>query len=700
MFSNFISSKKHSKGTQNMTSTLYALLIGNDCYLPNKLPDGGSFGSLRGCVRDITLVEEYLKKSYNLKDDNLLKLTSSNDPNNPNQPLEDPSLWPSYKNMVAKFQQITEMAQPNDRVYIHYSGHGGRTSTNYPNLKGDQGVDETLVPNDLGTNDGQHLRDLELAELLQNMVEKGLIVTVVLDSCHSGGASRDEENQDYDVRGLNIIDTTPRPTESLVASPKKLMQTWDNLTEGGRNVTAAGLLPQPKGYTLLAACQDNQSAYETTFEGQRHGAMTYWLINSLKKLGSEITYQSLHNRLLANINSDNNKQTPMLHGEGDRLFLNSEGTSYQLAVPVMNIDAAKNRVQLQVGEATGVSKGAEFVIYSPGISDLSQTDKRVAIVQLTEVGAVNSWAEIKEFVTENTFENIEKGANALLLNPGVKLVKKVRLLSEMPAFSKLDNVKSSVSGHNCIEFVSGDQVGDDFAYQVRINENGEYEILNKVGEPIPNIRPALKVDEPQAAETLIKRLVHLAKYQTILQLDNNDPASALAGKIKVELCKAGVGRELIPFDEPGNIPTLDVDELVYLRIRNQSSKTVNITVLVIQPDWSIVQLHPSGSGYEILERGQEKPLRFNTSLPEGYTEGDDIFKVFATVTGTSFDWLQLPALDQPKIEITGKSASNPLEELFAAIANDDSSEKNVTRAVFASDEWTTEQVKLVVKESL
>jgi hypothetical protein len=300
----------------------------------------------------------------------------------------------------------------------------------------------------------------------------------------------------------------------------------------------------------------------------------------------------------------------------------------------------------------------------------------------------------------NTFENIEKGANALLLNPGVKLVKKVRLLSEMPAFSKLDNVKSSVSGHNCIEFVSGDQVGDDFAYQVRINENGEYEILNKVGEPIPNIRPALKVDEPQAADTLIKRLIHLAKYQTILQLDNNDPASALAGKIKVELCKAGVGRELIPFDEPGNIPTLDVDELVYLRIRNQSSKTVNITVLVIQPDWSIVQLHPSGSGYEILERGQEKPLRFNTSLPEGYTEGDDIFKVFATVTGTSFDWLQLPALDQPKIEITGKSASNPLEELFAAIANDDSSEKNVTRAVFASDEWTTEQVKLVVKESL
>ncbi|MGB3193327.1 MAG: caspase family protein [Limnoraphis sp.] len=683
-----------------MTTNLYALLIGNDCYLPNTLPGGGSFGSLKGCVRDITLVEEYLKNSYNLQDENLLKLTSTNDPNNPNQPLEDSSLWPSYKNMIAKFQQITEMAQPNDRVYIHYSGHGGRTPTNYPDLKGDQGVDETLVPNDLGMEEGQYLRDLELAELLQNMVKKGLIVTVVLDSCHSGGASRDEENQDYDVRGLNIIDTTPRPTESLVASPEKLMQTWENLTAGGRNVTAAGLLPQPKGYTLLAACQDNQSAYETTFEGQRHGAMTYWLINSLKKLGSEITYQSLHNRLLANINSDNNKQTPMLHGEGDRLFLSSEGTSYQLAVPVMNIDAAKNRVQLQVGEATGVSKGAEFVIYSPGISDFSQTDKRVAIVKIAEVGAVESWAEIKQFFGENTFENIEKGASSLLLNPGVKLVKKVRLLPTASDFSELENVKSTVQGHNCIEWVSGDRVGDDFAYQVRINESGEYEILNKVGEPISNIRPALKVDEPQAAETLMKRLVHLAKYQTVMQLDNNDPASALAGKIKVELCKAGVGRELIPFDEPGNIPTVDVDEFVYLRIRNESPQNLNIAVLAMQPDWSIGKLHPDGADYEILERGQETLVRFNTSLPEGYTEGDDILKVFATAKGTSFDWLQLPALDQPKIEITGKSASNPLEELFSAIADENPDPKNVTRAVFASDEWTTEQVKLVVKESL
>ena len=111
------------------------------------------------------------------------------------------------------------MANPSDGVYVHYSGHGGRTPTSIPKVKGVQALDESLVPIDIGDPKAQYLRDHELARLLKDMVEKGLNVTIVLDSCHSGGATRGVRSAvaDVAVRGVDFIDRTPRPTASLVA---------------------------------------------------------------------------------------------------------------------------------------------------------------------------------------------------------------------------------------------------------------------------------------------------------------------------------------------------------------------------------------------------------------------------------------------------------------------------------------------------
>lgn len=84
----------------------------------------------------------------------------------------------------------------------------------------------------------------------------------------------------------------------------RLLQTWRSLTQGKqttRNITAtSGWLPEPKGYVLLAACRDNEYAYEYAFNGkERNGALTYWLLDSLQKLGNEVTYKALHDRILA-----------------------------------------------------------------------------------------------------------------------------------------------------------------------------------------------------------------------------------------------------------------------------------------------------------------------------------------------------------------------------------------------------------------
>lgn len=148
-------------------STFHALLIGIDHYLPNKLPDGGSYPSLGGCVRDVASMEEFLRQKLEIPGERIMKLAM------PVAGIENPpepnAQWPTYENIVKAFSDLTDDAAPGDQVYIHYCGHGGRVPTRFPDLKGASGLDETLVPMDVGNAEARHLRDVELAYLLKKM---------------------------------------------------------------------------------------------------------------------------------------------------------------------------------------------------------------------------------------------------------------------------------------------------------------------------------------------------------------------------------------------------------------------------------------------------------------------------------------------------------------------------------------------------
>ncbi len=161
--------------------SLHAILIGIDFYFSNSLPDGGSYPSLGGCVNDITRVENFLNGRLDMKSENIIKLTASNPEGFEKKPLESSEKWPTYDNVVKGFKHVTESANSGDQVCIYYSGHGGRAKTSYPEIKGEDGIDEGLVPTDIGNAKSHYLRDIEIAHLLKKMVDKGLIVTVFLD---------------------------------------------------------------------------------------------------------------------------------------------------------------------------------------------------------------------------------------------------------------------------------------------------------------------------------------------------------------------------------------------------------------------------------------------------------------------------------------------------------------------------------------
>ena len=601
----------------NSTPNFHALLIGVNFYFPHRLPEGNCYKNLKGCVQDINHVETYLKNTFNLTPDQIIKLTATAS-DNPEQPQEPPELLPTYENIVNKFKEVTAKAQPQDLVYIHYSGHGGRAKTIYEDIKGFAAFDEALVPTDIGQPNSRYLRDLELAKLLDDMVQKQLAVTVVFDSCHSGGATRDETKEEDNIaaRGSHFIDMTDRPKDSLVAPPDEFAQMSRNIATNSRSITVAdSLFPTPNGYTLIAACRDHELAYEKVFEGtERNGALTYFLLKALRQFGTDISVQELYDRIFPLVNNDFQRQTPLLIGETERTFFGVQTVKVSRTAPVMKVDVAKNRVQLQMGQASGIKKGAEFDIFKFRTRDFKDNDQRIASATVVELGASDCWVEITQLYNLRTINNqlqegmIDIGFPAYYVGPGVKQIRKVRLLlpealAQFPGINlssiptTIKQSKERVEGHRWIEFCSAEEPDDNVDYFVSLNSEGEYWILDANKQRIKNILFPIKVDEPEVEERLINRLIHVARYYTVLDLDNEDAFATLNGQLKVELVKSEK-RQQVVVNTGDKVPELEVGERVALRIYNQANRILSISALILQADLSIIKFYPEGTAGE------------------------------------------------------------------------------------------------------
>ncbi|MDH3503830.1 MAG: caspase family protein [Nitrospirota bacterium] len=159
--------------------------------------------------------------------------------------------------MLAAFNRIVKEAGPNDVVYIHYSGHGSQVQ----DLNGDEPddqLDETIVPADGRTEGVPDITDDELEEILSRL--KTPKAVVVLDSCHSGTATRGLE-----VRVRSV------PKDNRVTLYKK----------GG--VTTRAIVPvNLHPYVLFSGAASHEEALDGPVDGRYHGFFTHSLFKSLQ----------------------------------------------------------------------------------------------------------------------------------------------------------------------------------------------------------------------------------------------------------------------------------------------------------------------------------------------------------------------------------------------------------------------------------
>ena len=704
--------------------TIHALLIGIDGYKPNQY-----YKSLKGAVRDINLVETFLKQTLQIPPERIRKLTA---PNREDTALLEArsavehAVEPTYENIVNAFKDVTEIAQPGEQVYIHYSGHGGRATTVYPNLKQGSGEqhDEGIVPMDIGdTEEGRYLRDVEMTTLLKCMTDKGLIVTLILDSCHSGGATRG----DAEIRSSGQTDTLKRTGESLVASREELERNWLEETRH-QGIGVAGL-PNPRNYALLAACRPNEYAYEYAVNGgtQKNGALTYWMIDTLTSVatsGQPLTYKLLYDRVNAQIQSKFPQQIPMILGESDRLVFGTERWSTPFTVSVIKV--SRDQIALNAGQAQGLSKGTRFSIYPFKTTDFTDKARQVAIVELTKVNASESMAGVLK-PEEGGIEvkDVEPGAPAIMVSAPVELVQRVRLTDDKIAGEQehelpsnlvslqkqaLAKVRQALAGNG---WVVEEKAGESGLYQVAIDRQGNYEICK--GKPIPNLRPLLSMNDPAAPQRVVDRLVHLTKYQAIQSLDNS--SSKLAQALEVQL----LTEDKQPFLDPQNLIVKSGEE-VCLRLFNKGTQPLKVALLDIEPNWAVSQVAIGGieSSFFPLDTGAVEDIPLQLTVPDdaAYEQSTEILKVFAVQSGLAdFRWLTLPALDEPPVtrgaideefaEVAttvtrgATEGINPLNDLLKMIGADLDKAPNVTRSfsvvVDPRQEWVTKQVQIVVK---
>jgi len=151
--------------------------------------------------------------------------------------------------MRRAFDDLAHRIQPNDQVFIYYSGHGSRTLVREA---GGERCAESLV-----TVDANFLPDYELEARLKKLAQKADRLIVFIDACHSGG-----------------VTTRAAPGKQPLFSPKywakggveACAKPVNRLTRGlNANAKVAGSGAQ--NYVFIAAARDNEISLDQPGKG-------------------------------------------------------------------------------------------------------------------------------------------------------------------------------------------------------------------------------------------------------------------------------------------------------------------------------------------------------------------------------------------------------------------------------------------------
>jgi len=601
------------------TGRKLALLVGINQY-------PSTVGNLMGCIEDVRLQYELLVHRYGFDPQDIVVVSEATF----ELPVKELITPPTRQAIIDAFRTHLGQAQAGDAVVFHYSGHGTFAkepnpitypgeladidvgtleAAPYENFDGKTGA---IVPSDVidGVNPGEANLILGSTLFLLCYGLKTDNVTVVLDSCFSGGG----------VRGNLVYRATLETDDDALIQASQVERDFQTalMTELGLSPDDAADLRQQgiaKGVAMTASLATQTSA-ETTIAGFRSGIFTYLLTRYLWQSRSD---RSLKDAFL-DLSRITKSESDKLGGAGQNpIYFVEPGTSLDNQPPYLLPPQAP--AADAVVRAVKPDQTIEF--WLGGMTPRGLEDAESVFEVIDEQG--NVLGQVRQ-TSRSGLLGRGQPIDGVAVQPGMFMREQIRgiptdLSLRVGLHESLGDdmalVRQVLERDDRITLVAADGQTDtdyllgrfDTMAQQEIDRQGRSDRAdiqdlqaNSIGlftnalEPLPTTFGTQYEAMGPALERLATRFRLLLANQALKTILNTDSASF---QISVEVAshqRGGVGVVQSRGRDAGvqaQVAQLQVGEEMYLRVTNNEPRSLYVAVIAIERDGDMHIYHPS-----------------------------------------------------------------------------------------------------------
>ena len=556
------------------------------------------------------------------------------------------------KGIVAKVGMLINLAQKGDKIVIHFSGHGQQLQ----DLNGDEkdGFDEALVPYDApseikGDYQGEnHIIDDEINDWINQLKakigSKGHLL-LILDSCHSGTASRGICRARGGKSALIFNDKylKIKPIEFLYSDfyEDKIISRQD-----AKFVMFTG---------AAASQQNHQIKLES---GKQIGSLSYSVAVAFQKLSKGDSYEKVFSDVRNVMHNKRLAQTPTIEGDKNVEVFDGDIVVQEPYFHVKKIvEGGKKIIKLTKGQLSYVFEGAKFDFLPKG----SQPNKSIkplargrvieannfeSIIELEEGNLLEKENEIWGFQTEQAFGNNTVGVR----------------FGEFNSQTLRKNLEEEL---NTKKLISWNNTNLDLEI-IEANDSIKLMMISTA-----TVYAQVKIT-PNIKRVICEKIIDFGRAKMISSLTLNNPdfrAEINLRHIETSNSKQNNGSTpTFTEDSLTTYPIFTTHEKGWFTIKNIGHKPFYFNLLDIQPDGRINVILPDeklGFGIENVKLlpNESKIFKINAFTPP---LGIEKFKVIMTPDYQDFSFLQT---NTRHFANKGLNNQSPLQAFFMDLSD-------------------------------